>query len=258
MLYRTTLAAAVLAACAGLAVAQDVRREDRGVEAEREAEREVEVRRPLPRNADGTVDRAALLREVRAQLAAGATEIQFRDGSLSAADARALASGERSLLADLAAALPNDGIERQVRLRGAIDARVQRNEEGELRARIEGLQIGSLTAAQRAELAQRLAAQGFDRVRIRDGAGTRVEFRADRGIVKNEARAERGERAQRAERAEREDHRGRHERAERAERPERLARVERPERAERVERPERAERAERPERVQRPDNSGRR
>lgn len=254
MLYRTTLAAAVLAACAGLAAAQDVRREDRGVE----AEREVEVKRPLPRNADGTIDRAALLREVRAQLAAGATEIQFRDGALSAADARALASGERSLLADLAAALPNDGIERQIRLRGGIDARVQRNEEGELRARIEGLQIGSLTAAQRAELAQRLAAQGFDRVRIRDGAGTRVEFRADRGIVKNEARAERGERAQRAER---EDHRGRHERAERAERPERLARVERPERperAERVERPERAERAERPERVQRPDNSGRR
>jgi len=257
MLYRTTVAAAVLAACAGLAVAQDVRREDRGVE----AEREVEVKRPLPRNADGTVDRAALLREARAQLAAGATEIQFRDGTLSAADARALVSGERSLLADLAAALPNDGIERQIRLRGGIDARVQRNEEGELRARIEGLQIGSLTAAQRAELAQRLAAQGFDRVRIRDGAGTRVEFRADRGIVKNEARAERGERAQRAERAEREDHRGRHERAERAERPERLARVERPERperAERVERPERAERAERPERVQRPDNSGRR
>lgn len=247
MLYRTTLAAAVMAACAGLAVAQDVRREDRGVE----AEREVEARLALPRNADGTIDQAALLREVRARLAAGATEIQLRDGTLSAADARALVSGERSVLAQLGAQLPNDGIERQIRLRGGIEARVQRNEEGELRARIEGLQIGSLTAAQRAELAQRLAAQGFDRVRIRDGAGARVEFRADRGIVKNEARAER---------VEREDNRGRRERAERADRPERLARVERAERVERPERVERAERAERPERVERverPDRSGR-
>lgn len=223
MFIRTTLAAAVLAACAGLAVAQEVEREAR----------EVEVKLALPRNADGAIDRAALLREVQRQVAAGATEIQFRDGTLSAADARALVNGDRSLLAQIAALLPNDGIERQVRLRGAIDARVQRNEEGELRARIEGIQIGSLTAAQRAQLAQRLAAQGFDRVRLRDGNGTRVEFRADRGIVKNEARGDRA------------DNRGKRERAER---PERVARVERAERPERVERAERAER---------PDRSGR-
>ena len=247
MFIRTTLAAAVLAACAGLAAAQDARRDDRGVEVEREVQgREVEAKLPLPRNADGTIDRAALLRDVRAQLAAGATEIQFRDGALSAADARALVNGERSLLTDLAALLPNDGIERQIRLRGGIDARVQRNEAGELRVRIEGLQIGSLSAAQRAELARRLADQGFDRVRIRDGNGTRVELRADRGIVKNEARGER------------ENQRG-HGRAERAERPERVARLDRPERPERVERAERVERperVERVERVERPDRSG--
>jgi len=155
-------------------------------------------------------------------------------------------------------------VERSVRLRGAFDARIQRNDEGELRARIEGINLGTLSPAQRAELARQLASQGgLDRIRIRGtdatGARVRVEFRDDKGIVKNEGRAERG-----AARGDGDDRRGRHgrgDRAERAERPERAARaerVERPERAERAERPERTERVERPERPERSgSNSGR-
>lgn len=227
MLIRTTLAAAVLAALAGIAAAQDARREDRRQDP---PQREVEVELPLPRNADGTLNRAALEREVRARVAGGATEIQFRDRGLTEAEARQLLLADRSLLADLARLLPDDGVERQVRLRGAVDARVQRNEEGELRARIEDVNIGNLSAAQRAELARRLAAQsGFERVRIRgvdeNGQRVRIELREGRGIVRNEARGERAERLARAERAER---------------PQRNERGERVERAERVERPDRS------------------
>lgn len=221
MLIRNTLFIAVLAALAGDGAAQDVRREDR----RQEMQREVEVELPLPRTASGTVDRAALEREIRARFAAGATEIQFRDRTLTEAEARQLLLAERSVLADFATLLPNDGVERSVRLRGAVDARVQRNEDGALRARVEDISIGNLTAAQRADLAQRLAKQsGFERVRIRgttvDGERVRIEFRDGR-IERNEARGERGRR-------------------ERAERGDRVARTERAERGERAERPERS------------------
>jgi len=169
-----------------------------------------------------------------------------------------------------------------VRLRGAVDARIQRNDEGELRARIEGIDLGTLTPAQRADLARQLATKaGLDRLRIRGvdatGARVRVEFRDDRGIVKNEAKgagkndrratpatpaqpAQRAQPAERVARIDADDRRGRRggaDRPERAERAERVERAERPERVERVERPERVERAERVERVERPDRSGR-
>ena len=292
---KTLLRAAIVAALAvtGTASAQDVRQEDRREDrqADRQADRraeanEVEVKLAVPRNADGTINETQLVNDVKARLAAGATEIQVR--GLTAQDAKALLASNQNLLVDLAKLLPNDGIERQVRLRGAVDARVQRNDEGELRARIEGIDLGSLTPAQRADLARQLATNaGLDRLRIRGtdatGARVRVEFRDDRGIVKNEAKgagqnehraqraepakpaqpAQRAEPAARAERMARldaDDRRGsrggadRPERADRAERPERMERAERPERVERV---ERAERVERVERVERPDHSGR-
>lgn len=192
---KTTFIALATLAAATAAGAQDIRREDRGIEAA-EA-REAEVRIAVPRNADGAIDKAALEREIRARFAAGATELQFRGVNQQEA-ARLLLDAKTSLLADLAALLPNDGVERQVRLRGAIDARVQRNDEGELRARIEGINIGTLTPTQRADLARQLAAQGgLDRLRIR-------------GVDANGERVARAERPERAERVERPDHSGRH------------------------------------------------
>src|SRR5262245_29235678 len=122
----------------GLAAAQtpDVRQEDRQADrredrqADRQQDRrveanEVEVKLALPRNADGTVNQTALLNDVRAQVAAGTTEIQFRGATPQ--DAQLLL--DQKLLAALAPLLPNDGVERSVRLRGAFDARLQRNEQ---------------------------------------------------------------------------------------------------------------------------------
>src|SRR5262245_29414781 len=154
------------------------RQQDRRVEAN-----EVEVKLALPRNADGTVNQTALLNDVRAQVAAGTTEIQFRGAT--AQDAQLLL--DQKLFAALAPLLPNDGVERSVRLRGAFDARLQRNEQGELRARIEDINLGTLSPAQRAELARQLASQaGLDRIRIRgtDASGARVRIEIRDGVVK--------------------------------------------------------------------------
>jgi hypothetical protein len=283
LLHAATAAAFALSGSAaltlsGLAAAQtpDVRQEDRQADRQqdRQADRrldanEVEVKLALPRNADGTVNQTALLNDVRTQFAAGTTEIQFRGAT--AQDAKQLL--DQKLFAALAPLLPNDGIERSVRLRGAFDARLQRNDEGELRARIEDINLGTLSPAQRAELARQLASQaGLDRIRIRgtDANGARVRIEIRDGVVKkNEgggaARADnRGnarndnarndKRVERTARIDNDDRRGRRggaDRAERVERPERAARAERVERVERVERPERVERVERPERVER-------
>ncbi len=243
-----SLALAGPAAAIAQTANDDLRREDRMAQRqdEREAEARAEVRLAVPRNADGSVNTQALLDEVRAQLARGVREIQFRDARFTPEEVRnLLLSVDRNLLAEIAALLPNDGVERQVRLRGGVDIRVQREPNGELRARIEDVNLGNLTAAQRAELAQMLAARfGFDRVRIRgvdaEGHRVRVEFRADRREERREDRAE-----------PREDRR-----EDRMDRAERHAKVERPERQERLERPERPERAERAERVERPDRPG--
>jgi hypothetical protein len=224
----------------------DLRREDRM--AERQDEREdaarAEVRLAVPRNADGSLNTQALLDEIRAQIARGVREIQFRGARLTPEEVRnLLLSTDHNLLAEIAALLPNDGVERQVRLRGALDVRVQREPNGELRARIEDVNLGNLTAAQRAELAQQLAARfGFERLRIQGVDREGREDRADRREDRREDRMERRE-----DRAER--------REDRLE--DRMVRLERPERAERVERPERPERAERMERVERPERSGR-
>lgn len=245
------LAAAAIACLAGAsAFAQtrsDPRQEDRA--AGRQDERAAEARLAVPRNADGTIDTRVLLDAVRAEIARGAREIQFRDAGLTPDEARNLLLGtDRNLLAALSALLPKDGVERHIRLRGDVDARVQRNEDGELRARIEGINVGNLTATQRSELSRQLAARfGFDRVRIRgvdgDGDRIRIEFRDGRGVVKNEAREGRegGE-------GRREDRVARLEHKDKPERPERAEKIERPERAERGERAERVERAERSDR----------
>lgn len=243
-----TAAASLALAATAVGIAQtrndDLRQEDRL--AEPRDQRAAEVRLAVPRNADGTIDTRALLDEVRNLVARGVREIQFRDARLTADEIRTLLLGtDRNLLGDIAALLPSDGVERQVRLRGGVDIRVQREPNGELRARIEDVNLGNLTPAQRAELAQMLAARfGFDRVRIRgvdaEGHRVRVEFRADRPEERREDRAE-----------PREDRR-----EDRMDRAERHAKVERPERQERVERPERPERAERAERVERPDRPG--
>lgn len=287
LLHAATAAALALS---GVAAAQtpDVRREDRQADRQqdRQADRrvdanEVEVKLVLPRNADGTVNQTALLNDVRTQFAAGTTEIQFRGAT--AQDAKQLL--DQKLFAALAPLLPNDGVERSVRLRGAFDARLQRNDEGELRARIEDINLGTLSPAQRAELARQLASQaGLDRIRIRgtDANGARVRIEIRDGVVKknegggaaradnrgnarndnarndNERNDKRVERTARMDNDDRRGRRGGADRAERVERPERAARAERVERVERVERPERVERVERPERPERSGgNSGR-
>ena len=213
-------ALAVLALAAASAAAQD------------RAPREVEVTVAVPRDRNGELDPAALNAEVRRRFAAGATEIHFRVDSLSQDEARRLLLvSDRNLLVDIGSRLPNDGVERTVRFRGEVDARVQRTEEGELRARIEHINLGRLSAAERAALAREIADSGnLDRLRIRgvdaNGERVRIEFRDGRGIVRNEGRAERVARSDNSGsgRAERVERNPRVERAERAERPERVER----------------------------------
>ena len=268
---------ALTGAAAGPALAQnaamDVRQEDRLAERQVEAmEERAEVKLPVPRTAAGAVDVTALLASVQAQIAQGAREIQFRGVTLSAAEVQSLllntnTAPNTNLLRSIANLLPNDGVERDVRLRGAADVRVQRQENGMLRVRIEGVDLSSLSATQRAGLAQQLAAQlGLDRVRIRgvdaDGNRVRLEFRADKGLVENESsgRGRSGAQVARSSTAAEVRDRQEDRRDDRREdrgigQLENRGRIERAERIERVERPERTERVER---ADRPDRSGRR
>jgi hypothetical protein len=238
-LFVTAAAIAVLAP-SGLALAQSSTAEQ-----EMEAQNErAEVKLAVPLTSTGAIDVAALLALVRDQLAAGAREIQFRGTTLTAMDVQNLllsTSASQNLLAEIAALLPKDGVERKVTLRGAVDVRVTRQPDGTLRARIEDVNLGNLTAEQRAQLAQQLAALGFTRVEIRgvdsDGRRVRVELRADRGVARDD------------------DHdRDRHEdRVADAGRGDRRGGIDRPDR---MDRPQRAERTERAEHVDRPDRSG--
>jgi hypothetical protein len=217
-----TAAAIAVFAPAGAALAQAASTAEQEMEVQNERD---EVKLAVPLTATGAIDVARLLALVRDQLAAGAREIQFRGATLTAADVQNLllsSSASQNVLAEIAALLPKDGVERKVTLRGAVDVRVTRQPDGTLRARIEDVNLGNLTAEQRAQLAQQLAALGFTRVEIR-------------GVVRNDDRGGHGERV--ADAAARGDRRGA------ADRPER------------VERPEKAERAER---ADRPDRSGRR
>ncbi|WP_447977469.1 hypothetical protein [Candidatus Nitrospira bockiana] len=99
-----------------------------------------EISGALPRTEAGAVDIVALREAVAARIAEGAREVHVRDFSLSPAEARALLLAvDRSdnLLRQLADGIPQDGVERQVALRGSVDgqrvdARVQRQEDGAL------------------------------------------------------------------------------------------------------------------------------
>ncbi len=240
-----------------LAQATDVRQEDRRADRRMDpADGRAEERVPLPRNADGTLDVPALLTSIGARVDAGAREIQIRNDSLTQEEARALLLAidtNQNLLARIGTALPNDGVERNVTFRGAVDARVQREPDGSLRLIVRDIDIGDLTAAQRAQLAMDLSkTTGFDRVRIRgvDASGNRVrvEFRADRGLVRNEGGDGRTRQVQQDQRE------GRHGRDERADR---TARIDRGDRVERVDRSGSSDRVERVERVERSgSNSG--
>ncbi|HXF94280.1 MAG TPA: hypothetical protein VNK46_16120 [Nitrospiraceae bacterium] len=255
---------------------------------------EATIRGALPRTPSGAVDLAQVREVVAGRFAQGARAVQFRDFTLDVEESRSLLlSVERNqnLLAHVGAALPADGVERTVTFRGVVDgqqveARVQRQEDGTLRARIEGVHVGTLSDADREQLVQRLSQQtGFERVRLEgfDGGGNRVrtEFRVDSGLVRNEVKSEGrgrpdggsvrtdGRQAERRDdrrldrQMDRRDERivERHEDRRidrqgdgRVERIERNQRVERVERVERIERSDRSGRTERPER---PDRSGR-
>ena len=259
--------------------------------ADRHDERRAEMKLDVPRSGDGSIDVEALISEVDNLVSRGVREIRFRDATLSQDEARSLVLRiEGNLLGDLAARLPNDGVQRQITLRGDVDFRVQRQKNGELRASIKDIFVGSPTEARRAEFTEQLAAQyGFDRLTIRgvdaDGSRIRVEFRADQGIVRNEARpgfrlvdggethADRGKHKHRGEhhakwgkhhgRSEHHAHHGKDrswDRAERDDGSERHAKFERKERGERQEwrdkgkeRVERHARFERKERAERPE-----
>lgn len=163
---------------------------------------EVTIRGALPRAPSGAVDLGQVREAVAGRFAQGAREVQFRDFTLDAEESRSLLlSVERTqnLLAHVSDALPDDGIERAVTFRGLVDgrqveARIQRQEDGTLRARIDGIEVAALSEADREQLVQRLSRQmGFERVRLEgvDASGHRVrtEFRVDQGLVKKEVKA---------------------------------------------------------------------
>jgi hypothetical protein len=180
----------------------DIRQEDR--QADRQEDRQedrrqdnaAQARLTLPRTTTGEVDKTALLADLNAQFAAGVKEIQVGNASLTKQEAQSLllsTSRDANLLrriGDAINALPNAQGEFTVRLRGTVDARVQRQPDGSLRARIEDVDFGSLTPAERAQLAEALTeTTGFSRVRLQGvdqgGQRVRVEFRADKGLTAN-------------------------------------------------------------------------
>ena len=142
---------------------------------------DISVSVPVPRDADGRVDIRALSAELQRCFANGATEI--RVASLTQLEARQLLLvSDRNLLVHLGSLLPRDGVKRQVRFRGEVEARVQRNEAGALSARAVGINLGELSAVERATLVWEIAESGdFERLRFRgtgaDGARVRAEFR---------------------------------------------------------------------------------
>lgn len=174
----------------------DMRGEDR--RADWQHERKAEANLDVPRNADGSIDGQTFVNEVDSLVARGVRVIHIRDASFTHEEARSLLIPlEGNLIGHLAARLPNDGIQRQITLRGDVDVRVQRKANGELRASIKDLVVGNPTEARRAEFTQQLAEQyGLDRLTVRaidaEGNRLRVEYRADQGIVRNESRAGHG------------------------------------------------------------------
>jgi len=139
---------------------------------------EVEIHGALPRTTSGAVDVEAIKQTVQAQFARpGVQEVQFRGFTLTEEEQRALflnSDPNRNVLRQLSASVPSsNGVERNVTFRSNdFRARVGR-EEGQLRARIEGIDTASLTEAER----QSLRAQ-FDRFRL-EGVNDRGDLRGD-------------------------------------------------------------------------------
>ncbi|MFQ5896867.1 MAG: hypothetical protein ACE5JN_01275 [Candidatus Methylomirabilia bacterium] len=100
----------------------------------------------------------------------------------------------------------------RLRIRGVDGQRyeIRRHDDGTLRGRIERLNLSERDAK---ELADSLRAKGLDRVRIRgvdaNGNRVRVEYRRDKGLVKNEIERDHRGRDRERHRAERERHRDR-------------------------------------------------
>ena len=144
---------------------------------------QVEIHSALPRTAAGTVDVEALKQTIQAQFARpGVQEVQFRNVSLTEAEQRALflnSDPNKNLLRQVSTVVPSaNGAERNVTFRSNdLRARVGR-EEGQLRARIEGIDHSQLTESER----QNLQAQ-FDRFRLEGGTdrgGNRTDGRGGR------------------------------------------------------------------------------
>jgi hypothetical protein len=285
----------------------DIRQEDR--QADRREDRQedrrqddaAQARVTLPRTATGEIDSAALLADLDAQFAAGVKEIQVRNADLTQQEVQSQlldTSPDANLLrriGDAINALPDAQGEFTVRLRGTVDARVQRKPDGSLRARIEDVDFGSLTQAERAQLAEALTeTTGFSRVRLQgldqNGQRVRVEFRTDKGLTANVVQGSgnlaRGNRDDRRDgtsgrggsddRSDRSDRSGagtedrgasnsgsgrsgRSESVDRVDgnrgRPDKVERASKPERPEKVEKIEKPERAEKVERPERPEKA---
>lgn len=145
---------------------------------------QVEIIGALPRTAGGAVDVAALKQTIQTQFARpGVQEVQFRNVSLTEAEQRVLflnSDPNKNLLRQVSTVVPSqNGAERNVTFRNnEFRARVGR-EEGQLRARVEGIDTAPLTDAER----QSLKAQ-FDRFRLEgttDRGGNRGDNRSGRG-----------------------------------------------------------------------------
>lgn len=133
---------------------------------------QVEIFGALPRAASGAIDVEALKQTIQAQFARpGVEEVHFRNVSLTEVEQRALflnSDPNKNLLRQVSAVVPSpNGAERNVTFRNNdFRARVGR-EEGQLRARLEGIDTTSLTEIERLNLRAQ-----FDRFRL-DGANDR-------------------------------------------------------------------------------------
>ncbi|MDP3091605.1 MAG: hypothetical protein Q8N04_13070 [Nitrospira sp.] len=130
---------------------------------------QVEIHGALPRTSSRSVDIEAVKQTIQAQFARpGVQEVQFHNVSLTEAEQRALflnSDPNKNLLRQVSTVVPSaTGAERNVTFRSNdLRARVGR-EEGQLRARIEGIDHSQLTEPER----QNLQAQ-FDRFRLEGG-----------------------------------------------------------------------------------------
>lgn len=145
---------------------------------------QVEIIGALPRTVGGVVDVEALKQTVQSQFARpGVQEIRFRDVNLTEEEQRLLflnGDPNKNLLRQVSTVVPSqNGAERNVTFRNnEFRARVGR-EEGQLRARVEGIDTASLTDAERVGLKAQ-----FDRFRLEgtnDRGGNRVDNRSGRG-----------------------------------------------------------------------------